>query len=98
MSENANNLPGTNMPDSDELSLGNIASVGFSNPGSLGDEMGSTPLPEVGDVGALDPAGDVDLEGADQRGTGMDSRVSSDLADSDAALDDARSTGGGTSM
>jgi len=40
----------------------------------------------------------VDLEGADQRGTGMDSRVSSDLADSDAALDDARSTGGGTSM
>lgn len=93
MSENPNELPGSSMPDGDELSLGSIASVGFSNPGSTGDLMGSTPPPEVGDVGALDPAGDVDLEGADQRGTDMDSRTSSDLTGSDAALGDARSTG-----
>lgn len=94
MSENANNLPATNMPDGDEVSLGSIASVGFSNPGSTGDLMGSTPMPEVGDVGAMDPAGDVDLEGTDQRGTAMDSRTSSDLTGSDAVLGDARSTGG----
>ncbi len=78
MSENANNLPGNNMPDGDELSLGKIASVGFSNPNSPGDEMGSTPAPELGGVGALDPAGDVDMEGADQRGTSTDARTGGD--------------------
>ena len=98
MSDNANAPLNVNMPsDGDDLSTGSIASVGFSNAGSPGDLMGSTPLPEVGDVGAMDAAGDVDLEGADQRGTAMDSRVSSDLAGSDAVISDATSTGGRTS-
>lgn len=84
MSDNGNAPLNVNMPsDGDELSTGSIASVGFSNPGSPGDEMGSTPMPEVGDVGAMDPAGDVDVAGADQRGTGTESRASTDLGGSD---------------
>ncbi len=78
MSDSANNLPGTNMPANDDLSLGKIASVGFSSPNSPGDEMGSTPMPELGGVGAMDPAGDVDVEGADQRGTSTDARTGGD--------------------
>jgi hypothetical protein len=87
MSENANNLPGTNMPDGDELSLGNIASVGFSNPGSPGDEMGSAPAPELGGVGAMDPGSGVDVEGADQRGAPTDARLGPDMAGSDEGRD-----------
>lgn len=85
MSQNQNDLPGSTMPDGDELSLANIASVGFSNPGSPGDEMGSAPMPELGGVGAMDPGGDADVEGADQRGTGTDARGGPDMAGSDAA-------------
>jgi len=96
MSDNGNNLPGTNIPDNDELSLGSIASVGFTNPGSPGDLTGSPPMPELGDVGAMDPAGDVDMEGADQRNTGIESRASSDLTDSDAAT--SSDSMGGTSI
>lgn len=81
MSENPNELPGTNMPDTDDLSIGSAASVGFSNPASPGDLTGSAPLPEVGDVGAMDQAGDVDVAGADQRGTGTESRAGTDMRD-----------------
>jgi hypothetical protein len=40
--------------------------IGFPNPGSPGEEMGTTPLPPSGDVGARDLAGDTDLIGDEQ--------------------------------
>ncbi len=84
MSENTNAPLNVNMPsDNDDLSTGSIASVGFTNPGSPGDLTGSPPMPELGDVGAMDPAGDADVEGADQRNTGTESRAGTDFTDSD---------------
>jgi hypothetical protein len=40
-------------------------------------------MPELGDVGAMDPAGDADVEGADQRNTGTESRAGTDFTGSD---------------
>jgi hypothetical protein len=74
MSQNTNNVD-----DADKISMDRVASVGFSNPASPGDLRGAEPTPESGDVGAADPAGDVDIEGSDQRAQGADRVSGSEL-------------------
>lgn len=91
MTQNSNEDLRTNLPENtagEDINLGSVAGVNFSNPNSPADEMGFAPAAPSGDLGADDYGGGSDIGGDDQRNLGANAPVGSDMADSDLVVRD----------